>query len=157
MPSTPCSGPREAVWHAIIRRNHGCTHFIVGRDHAAPGADRRGRRFHGPYDAQGLRARHEAKLGIAMVPFQEVVYVENRKCYLPVDWLGEEDRPLRLSGAELRRRLASGRDLPDWFTFPEVLDIRISGVLLLLPRFGGCDTLAEMRYMGWAYLGHSGA
>ena len=114
------AGPREAVWHAIVRRNHGCTHFIVGRDHAAPGADRRGWPFHGPYDAQALLARHEAELGIAMVPFQEVVYVENRKCYLPVDRLGREDRPLRLSGAELRRRLAAGRDLPDWFTFPEV-------------------------------------
>ena len=114
------AGPREAVWHAIIRKNHGCTHFIVGRDHASPGPDRNGRAFYGPYDAQALLAEHEVELGIAMVPFQEVVYVENRTRYLPVDRVSEEDRVLRLSGAELRHRLALGLDIPDWFTFPEI-------------------------------------
>ena len=115
------AGPREAVWHAIIRKNHGCTHFIVGRDHAAPGADRNGRPFYGPYDAQALLAEHERELDIAMVPFQEVAYVENRAQYLPVDRLSSDDRVLTLSGTELRRRLALGLDIPDWFTFPEVL------------------------------------
>ena len=114
------AGPREALWHAIIRKNHGCTHFIVGRDHAAPGADRNGRPFYGPYDAQTLMAEHEKELDISMVPFQEVVYVENRAQYLPVDEVSDEDRVLSLSGTELRRRLALGLDIPDWFTFPEV-------------------------------------
>ena len=114
------AGPREALWHAIIRKNHGCTHFIVGRDHASPVAGRDGRRFYGPYDAQALMAEHERELDIAMVPFQEVVYVENRSQHLPVDRLTDDDRVLTLSGTELRRRLALGLDLPEWFTFPEV-------------------------------------
>ena len=114
------AGPREALWHAILRKNHGCTHFIVGRDHAAPGADRNGRPFYGPYDAQTLMAEHEEELDISMVPFQEVVYVENRAQYLPVDEVSDEDRVLSLSGTELRRRLALGLEIPDWFTFPEV-------------------------------------
>lgn len=114
------AGPREALWHAIVRKNHGCTHFIVGRDHAAPGADRNGRPFYGPYDAQQLMTEHERELGIAMVPFQEVVYVENRARFLPVDETGAGDRTLGVSGSELRRRLELGLDIPEWFTFPEV-------------------------------------
>ena len=111
------AGSREALWHAIVRRNHGCTHFIVGRDHAAPGARRA---FYGPYDAQALMAEHEDELGIAMVAFQEVVYAEKAKRYLPARRVADGDRALSLSGAELRRRLAMGLEIPDWFTFPEV-------------------------------------
>ena len=114
------AGPREALWHAIMRRNHGCTHFIVGRDHAAPGAGRDGRAFYGPYDAQALMAEHEDELGIAMVPFHEIVYAQNAKRTLPAHRVADGDRALSLSGAELRRRLAMGLELPDWFTFPEV-------------------------------------
>ena len=114
------AGPREALWHAIVRRNHGCTHFIVGRDHAAPGAGRDGRAFYGPYDAQALMAEHEDELGIAMVPFEEVVYAQKAKRYLPARRVAHGDRALSLSGAELRRRLAMGLEIPDWFTFPEV-------------------------------------
>lgn len=114
------AGPREALWHAIIRRNHGCSHFIVGRDHAAPGAGRDGQPFYGPYDAQDLLREHGEEIGIEMVPFQEVVYVENRSTYLPVDEVGEDDRVLSLSGSELRERLQEGLDIPEWFTFPEV-------------------------------------
>ena len=114
------AGPREALWHAIVRRNHGCTHFIVGRDHAAPGAGRDGRAFYGPHDAQALMAEHEDELGIAMVPFEEVVYAQNAKRTLPARRVAHGDRALSLSGAELRRRLAMGLEIPDWFTFPEV-------------------------------------
>ena len=116
------AGPREALWHALIRKNHGCTHFIVGRDHAAPGADRHGRPFYGPYDAQQLMVEHEAELGITMVPFQEVVYVASRARHLPVNEIGEDDQVLSLSGSELRQRLRAGLDIPDWFTFPEVAE-----------------------------------
>ena len=114
------AGPREAVWHAIISKNHGCTHFIVDRDYAAPDAGSNGRPFYGPCDAQALTAEHESELGIAMVPLQEVVYVENRARFMPADQASNEDRVLTLSGTELRRRLARGLDIPDWFTFPEV-------------------------------------
>jgi sulfate adenylyltransferase len=113
-------GPREAVWHAIIRKNHGCAHFIVGRDHAGPGADEKGRPFYDPYAAQELLARHEAELGIGMVPFPAMVYVEDLDTYLPADEVPAGSRVLDLSGTELRRRLAEGQDLPTWFTFPDV-------------------------------------
>src|SRR4029078_4632380 len=78
-------GPREALWHAIIRKNHGCTHFIVGRDHAGPGNDSNGKPFYGPYDAQELVRKHHDELGIAMVPFQEMVYVQERAQYAPAN------------------------------------------------------------------------
>jgi sulfate adenylyltransferase len=114
------AGPREALWHAIIRKNHGCTHFIVGRDHAGPGKDSQGKPFYGPYDAQELLRQHQDELGVAMVPFKQLVYVEDLDTYFPVDEVPEGKRTLDISGTELRQRLAEGRDLPGWFTFPEV-------------------------------------
>ncbi|MDE3180947.1 MAG: bifunctional sulfate adenylyltransferase/adenylylsulfate kinase, partial [Acidobacteriota bacterium] len=113
-------GPREAVWHAIIRKNHGCTHFVVGRDHAGPGKDRDGKPFYGPYEAQELLRSHEAELGVAMVPFQMLVYLEDKDTYVPEPEVPAGARVLNISGTELRKRLAEGRDLPSWFTFPEV-------------------------------------
>jgi len=114
-------GPREAVWHAIIRRNYGCTHLIVGRDHAGPGADSKGKPFYGPYDAQELLKKHENELGVTMVPFQMMVYVEERDSYFPEDEVPKDTRVLNISGTELRQRLAEGRDIPEWFTFPDVV------------------------------------
>ena len=113
-------GPREAVLHAIIRKNHGCTHFIVGRDHAGPGKDSQGKPFYGPYDAQELLARHQDELGVRMVPFRNMVYAEALDVYMPDDEVPEGQRVLSLSGTELRDRLAQGRELPAWFTYPEV-------------------------------------
>ncbi len=113
-------GPREAVLHAIVRKNHGCTHLIVGRDHAGPGSDSSGKAFYGPYEAQELMQEHEEELGVAMVPFKMMVYVEDQDRYLPVDEVQEGARTLSISGTELRERLADGREVPGWFTFPEV-------------------------------------
>jgi sulfate adenylyltransferase len=113
-------GPREAVWHAIIRKNYGVSHFIVGRDHAGPGKDAAGNDFYGPYDAQELLREHQEELGVNMVPFQMMVYVEDRDTYMPVDEVPEGARTLNISGTEQRRRLAEGRDLPEWFTPPSV-------------------------------------
>ena len=113
-------GPREAVWHAIIRKNYGCTHLIVGRDHAGPGNDSEGNPFYGPFDAQELLRKHEDEIGIEMVPFKMMVYVEERAQYIPADEVAENETMLQLSGTELRRRLFEGLDIPHWFTFPEV-------------------------------------
>jgi sulfate adenylyltransferase len=113
-------GPREAVFHAIIRKNHGCTHFIVGRDHAGPGNDSKGEPFYGPYDAQELLKSFESELGVEMVPFQMMVYVEEKDAYFPVDQVPEGARTLNISGTELRERLQQGKEIPSWFTFPEV-------------------------------------
>jgi sulfate adenylyltransferase len=114
------AGPREALWHAIIRKNHGCSHLIVGRDHAGPGSDSSGRPFYDPYEAQELMRRYGAELGVEMVPFSQMVYVDELDAYVPVDEVAEEMTPRSISGTELRSRLADGRELPEWFTFPEV-------------------------------------
>ena len=116
------AGPREAVWHAIIRKNHGCTHFIVGRDHAGPGSDDVGEPFYGPYDAQDLLAAHEEELGVTMVPFKQLVYVEDSASFMPVDQVPEGARTLDVSGTDLRDRLMDGRQIPEWFTYPEVAE-----------------------------------
>jgi sulfate adenylyltransferase len=108
------------VWHALIRKNHGCTHFIVGRDHAGPGSDSSGKPFYGPYAAQELLGRLQPEIQIAMVPFHMMVYVEELARYVPEAEVPQGMRPLNISGTELRRRLASGSDIPQWFTFPEV-------------------------------------
>ena len=115
------AGPREAVWHGLIRRNHGCTHMIVGRDHAGPGARSDGTPFYEPYAAQELMAEHEDEIGLSMVPFQQMVFVQERAKYLPRDEVAAGDTVLDLSGTELRRRLREGRDIPEWFSFPEVV------------------------------------
>ncbi len=114
-------GPREALWHAIIRKNYGCTHIIIGRDHAGPGQDSKGKDFYGPYDAQELLKEHEEELDISMVPFQMMVYAENRAQYIAVDEARDDDRILNISGTELRRRLQEGLEIPDWFSFPDVV------------------------------------
>jgi sulfate adenylyltransferase len=114
-------GPREAVWHAIIRKNYGCTHLIVGRDHAGPGSDSSGTPFYGPYDAQELMKQHEEELGVAMVDFKMMVYLPDEDRYQAVDEVKEGTKTLSISGTELRDRLADGRDIPEWFTFPEVV------------------------------------
>ncbi|MCH7521421.1 MAG: bifunctional sulfate adenylyltransferase/adenylylsulfate kinase [Candidatus Marinimicrobia bacterium] len=114
-------GPREALWHAIIRKNYGCSHFIVGRDHAGPGNDSQGNPFYGPYDAQELLRKHEAELGITMVPFKMMVYVEDRAEYMAIDEVPEGTSTASISGTELRRRLEKGLEIPEWFSYPKVV------------------------------------
>jgi sulfate adenylyltransferase len=114
-------GPREAIWHALIRKNHGVTHFIVGRDHAGPGKDTNGKPFYGPYQAQEVFKKHEADIGVTMVPFNMMVYLEEQDKYVPDDEVKNGDRVLNISGTELRQRLNEGREIPAWFTYPEVV------------------------------------
>ena len=115
------AGPREAVWHGLIRKNHGCTHFIVGRDHAGPGKNSAGQDFYGPYDAQVLFKEHEVEIGLEMVDFKHMVYVQERAQYYPVTEVPEGTTVLDISGTELRRRLREGLDIPEWFSFPQVV------------------------------------
>ena len=115
------AGPREAVWHGLIRKNHGCSHFIVGRDHAGPGKNSQGEDFYGPYDAQVLFKEHEEEIGLEMVDFKHMVYVQERAQYYPANEVPEGTTVLDISGTELRRRLAEGLDIPEWFSFPEVV------------------------------------
>ncbi|WP_378943954.1 bifunctional sulfate adenylyltransferase/adenylylsulfate kinase [Paracoccus sp. R86501] len=115
------AGPREAVWHGLIRANHGVTHFIVGRDHAGPGKNSAGDDFYGPYDAQDLFRKYEDEIGVTMVNFKHMVYVQERAQYEPADEIEEGVTVLNISGTELRRRLREGLDIPEWFSFPEVV------------------------------------
>ena len=115
-------GPREALWHAIIRKNYGCTHFIVGRDHAGPGNDSNGEPFYGPYDAQELYRQYEQELDITMVPFKMMVYVDNKAEYMLADETEPGDKVINLSGTEFRRRLIEGLEIPEWFSFPKVVE-----------------------------------
>jgi sulfate adenylyltransferase len=110
------AGPREALWHALIRRNHGVTHFVVGRDHAGPGSDAAGRPFYGPYEAQDLVRRYEDEIGVRIVPFRQMVYLADEDRYAPEDEVSAGTRTLQISGTEQRRLLNRGMDLPEWFT-----------------------------------------
>ena len=117
-------GPREALWHAIIRRNYGASHFIVGRDHAGPGRDSRGQPFYGPYDAQVLAHRFESETGVKVLPFKELVYLLDEDRYEEVDRVPPGARVMSISGTEVRDAyLAQGRALPAWFTRPETAAI----------------------------------
>jgi sulfate adenylyltransferase len=113
------AGPREALWHAIIRKNYGATHLIVGRDHAGPGLDRDDQPFYPPYAAQDLLRRYQGELGVTMLPFRQMVYVEDLDRYVPEDEVSV-GRTRSISGTEQRRYLAEGRSLPEWFTPPAV-------------------------------------
>jgi len=118
------AGPREAVWHALIRRNYGANHFIVGRDHASPGNDSAGQPFYGPYDAQELVAAHATELGMAMLPFHELVYVESEDRYEESSKVPPGAVTRSISGTQVRDEyLGQGRLLPPWFTRPEVASI----------------------------------
>ena len=117
------AGPKEAVWHGIIRKNFGCTHFIIGRDHAGPGDDSTGKPFYGPYDAQDLFREYEQELEISLVPFKMMVFVQERAQYAPVDEIEPGETQLNISGTELRRRLRLGLPIPDWFSYPEVIEV----------------------------------
>ena len=117
------AGPREAVWHGLIRKNHGCSHMIIGRDHAGPGKNSQGTDFYGPYDAQDLFKSHQDEIGLEMVDFKNLVYVQERAQYEEEDAIADTDQVtiLSLSGTELRRRLNEGLEIPDWFSFEEVV------------------------------------
>lgn len=116
-------GPREALWHAIIRKNYGASHFIVGRDHAGPGRGSNGQPFYGPFEAQQLLERHQDELGIRIVPFPAMVYAANRDAYLPSTQVTAEDDVRDISGTQLRRHLHEGSEIPAWYSFPDVVKI----------------------------------
>jgi sulfate adenylyltransferase len=118
--ATRMAGPREAVWHAIIRKNYGCTHLIVGPNHAGPEKAAVGRPFYEPCDAQKLLCKHAFELGVQMVPVQTMVYVPEHGEYFPEHEVPAGATVANISGAELQNILNMGDDIPEWFTFPEV-------------------------------------
>lgn len=118
------AGPKEALLHAIVRRNYGANHFIVGRDHAGPGKDSTGKPFYGPYDAQEMMKKYEHELGVRMIPFEELVYLPDEDRYVEASEVPPGARTLNISGTQVREEyLANGRLLPEWFTRPETAQI----------------------------------
>ena len=115
------AGPREALWHAIIRKNYGCTHIIIGRDHAGPGNDNNGNPYYGAYDAQNLLVKHEDEIGIKMVPFKMMVYVKEDDQYMQIDMVPDNKTTLNISGTELRNKLENGKKIPKWFSYPDIV------------------------------------
>ncbi|MCA9974690.1 MAG: adenylyl-sulfate kinase, partial [Anaerolineales bacterium] len=118
------AGPREAVWHALIRRNYGANHLIVGRDHAGPGKDSDGNPFYGPYDAQELVESFSEELGVTVVPFRMLVYLPEEERYEEISNVTGTAKTASISGTQVREEyLQKGKRLPGWFTRPEVAEI----------------------------------
>ena len=116
------AGPREALWHALIRKNYGCTHFIVGRDHGGPGFNKEGKPFYEPYASQEMLKQYKDEIGIQIIPFEELVYVPEKEKYAPRGEISPDEGIKAISGTELRNLLRSGLEIPEWFTFPEVIE-----------------------------------
>ena len=127
------AGPREALWDALIRKNYGCTHFIVGRDHGGPGFNKDRKPFYEPYASHELLKEYKDEIGIEIVPFQELVYVPERETYCPRSEISSGEEIKSMSGTELRNLLRSGLEIPEWFTFPEVIE---ELKLAYPPRYG---------------------
>jgi len=115
------AGPKEALWHAIIRKNYGCNRIIIGRDHAGPGVNAEGKPYYQPYDAQELIAQYQEELEIKMVPFKEMVFAKNKKTYLPLDKIEQDDPIEKLSGTQFKELLQQRTEIPNWYSFPEVI------------------------------------
>ena len=113
-------GPKEAIWHALIRKNYGCTHLIVGRDHAGPGLDSKNNQFYEPYEAQKLLKKYQKEIGIDIVPFKFMVFSTNKNRYEPIENINNDKEYKTVSGTELRNMLDKGLDIPEWFTYKEV-------------------------------------
>ena len=118
------AGPREAVWHAIIRRNYGATHLIVGRDHAGPGPDSHGVPFYGPYDAQAMAEHYSDEIGVKTILARELAYLTDEDRYVELNEVPYGARVSSISGTQVREEyLAKGKKLPEWFTRPEVAEV----------------------------------
>ncbi|MBM23633.1 MAG: adenylyltransferase [Gammaproteobacteria bacterium] len=115
------AGPKEALWHAIIRKNYGCNRIIIGRDHAGPGSDREGKPYYQPYDAQEFISQYQEDLGIKMIPFQEMVFAKNKKTYLPLGEIKEDEQIEKLSGTQFKQLLKQRKEIPSWYSFPEIV------------------------------------
>ena len=149
------AGPREALWHAAIRRNYGANHFIVGRHQASPGVDSTGKQFYGTYDAHDLVERFAGELGVRVVSFRELVYLPDEGRYEEVSRVPASATAVSSSGTQVREEyLRQGKPLPAWLTRPETAEILAQaypprhrqGVCIWLTGLSGAgkSTLAEL-------------
>jgi sulfate adenylyltransferase len=118
--ATRGAGAREAVLQAIVHRNHGCTHLMVEPGDGGSILESSGAPAYDAEEARALVAAHADELQIEMLPRPEMAYLESARTYVPIDRVPAGERAITVSGSEVRMRLASGRELPPWFTFPGV-------------------------------------
>jgi sulfate adenylyltransferase len=157
------SGPREALLHAIIAKNYGCTHFITGRDHAGPGPDNNGQPYYESNEASKLAETYSQEIGLTVVPFTEMVYLPFEDEYRCADQVPEGTQVISLSGSDIRRRIRTGRRIPEWATFPEVVEElqkaypppRRQGFTVFLTGLSGAgkSTIAKIIYARFLEIG----
>ena len=157
------SGPREALLHSIVAKNYGCTHFIAGRDHAGPGPDCNGNPYYKSDEACKLTAEHSKEVGLTVVPFSEMVYLPFEDEFRCADQVPEGTQFVSLSGSDIRRRIRTGRKIPDWATFPEVVEEllkaypppRKQGFTIFLTGLSGAgkSTIAKVLYARFLEIG----
>ena len=115
------AGPREALLHTIIAKNYGCTHFVVGRDHASPGTDAAGKPFYESNAAQELTEEYSGDIGVTIIPFEELVYLPFEDEYRSSDQISEGEQYISFSSSDIRERIRTGRRIPEWATITEVV------------------------------------
>ena len=117
------AGPREAMLHALIRANYGCTHFVVGRDHAGPSTKKKdGSNYFEPFAAQELLDKFQDKLPIKILKSEFIVHVKEENKYYQLSKVPEGTTVNHISGTKLRELLKTGQPVPEWFSFPEVVE-----------------------------------
>jgi sulfate adenylyltransferase len=157
------AGPRDALLHAIISKNYGCTHFIVGHDHASPGPDSQGNPFYGSDEARKLSQEYAREIGVTIVPFEEMVYLPFEDEYRSSDQVPDDTQAIALSGSDIRERIRMGRRIPEWATFPEVVEEllkayplpRKQGFTVFLTGLSGAgkSTIAKVLYSRFLEMG----
>jgi sulfate adenylyltransferase len=157
------AGPKEALLHMILGRNYGCTHFVVGHDHASPGMDSGKRPFYERNQARSMAEEFSQAVGVEVVSFEEMVYLPFEDEYRPVDQVQEGAQTIGLSASDIRERIRWGRRIPEWATFPEVvkeLDLaypspRQQGFTVFLTGLSGAgkSTIAKVLYSRFLEIG----
>ena len=161
--ATRMSGPREALLHAIVAKNYGCTHFITGRDHAGPGLDCNGEPYYKSDEACKLTEENSNEIGVTIVPFAEMVYLPFEDEFRCADQVPEGTQFISLSGSDIRDRIRTGRKIPEWGTFPEVVQElqraypppRKQGFTVFLTGLSGAgkSTVAKVLYARFLEIG----
>ena len=157
------AGPRDALLHMIIAKNYGCTHLIVGRDHASPGSDAGGKPFYESHAARKLAEEYSQEIGVTVVPFEELVYLPFEDEYRPADQVPEGTQKISFSSSHIRDRIRAGRRIPEWATFPEVIaelrkaypSPRQQGFTIFLTGLSGAgkSTIAKVLYARFLEIG----
>ncbi|MBW1841839.1 MAG: bifunctional sulfate adenylyltransferase/adenylylsulfate kinase [Deltaproteobacteria bacterium] len=157
------AGPRSALLHVILSKNYGCTHFIVGRDHASPGKDRRGNPYYKTDQARKLTEHYSQEIGVSIISFAEMVYLPSEEEYRPADEVPDGTETLSNTGSDIRDRVRSGRQIPEWATFPEVVaeiqkaypPPRKQGLTIFLTGLSGAgkSTIAKILYSRFLEMG----